>query len=145
MTNKYKEIAKFEVVEPGIGVLVIDNPPKNTLPEPTIMGVEFLQEEILERKIKGIIITGAGRHFSSGAEIQNIDEMAAKGDVLKEALTKGNEFLNYIQNLKIPVIAAIEGGCFGGGLEIALSSHIRVSSEKAFFSFLRLNFPCYRV
>jgi enoyl-CoA hydratase/carnithine racemase len=135
MTDNYKEIGRFDVVEPGIGVLVIDNPPKNTIPKPSIIDIDILQTEIRERKIKGIIITGTGRHFSSGAEIQNIDDMAAQGDVLKEALLQGNNLLNFIENLKIPVVAAIEGACFGGGLEIALSAHIRVSSDKAFFSF----------
>ena len=52
---------------------------------------------------------------------------------------KGKELLDYLQDLDIPVAAAISGVCFGGGLEIALACHMRICSENALFAFPETN------
>jgi len=54
-------------------------------------------------------------------------------------MNKGKALLDYISNLNIPVIAAIKGSCFGGGLEIALACHIRVCTQNAMFAFPEVN------
>jgi enoyl-CoA hydratase/carnithine racemase len=54
-------------------------------------------------------------------------------------LEKGNELLNYIDTLNIPVMAAISGVCFGAGLEIALACDIRIAEENSLFAFPEVN------
>lgn len=122
-----------------IGILELNNPPENYLMNPEFIALDSLRN-FVESGIKGLIITGAGRHFSAGADLESIFSKANESDTLKNNLTKGYQLLSYIENLKIPVIAAISGICFGGGLEIALSCHIRIASTKALFAFPEANY-----
>lgn len=118
----------------NIVTLTLNNPPGNILTEPAFIDLDVLHLFLQENKSRTLIISGAGRHFSSGADL-NIINRKVKEETLFADLQKGKELLNYLYNLDIPVISAIEGVCFGGGLEIALSSHIRVISEKSLLAF----------
>jgi len=84
--------------------------------------------------IKGIIIHGAGRHFSSGADLNDlIKPMATRQGggarmpvpELKLLLKNLDTFI-FFNDLKIPVVAAIRGVCLGSGLELALFCHGRI-------------------
>ncbi len=116
--------------EGRIAVLTIENGTKNLLSEP-----EFIQREALlswldaRPQICALIITGKGRHFSHGADtslFENPDIPA-----ISEKLRKARELLNTIERLPLVTAAAVNGGCFGGGLEIALSCQFRIASPKA--------------
>jgi enoyl-CoA hydratase/carnithine racemase len=50
-------------------------------------------------------------------------------------MAQGNDVLNYLQNLQVPTVAAINGACFGAGLEIALACHIRICTSNAMIAF----------
>lgn len=114
-----------------IAVLTIENGSKNLLSEP-----EFIRQDVLmdwledNSEIQALIITGAGRHFSHGADVSQF----ADGNIeeISEKLSKARSLLNAVENLPILTAAAINGGCFGGGLEIALSCNFRICSPKAF-------------
>ncbi|HPS28058.1 MAG TPA: enoyl-CoA hydratase/isomerase family protein [Bacteroidales bacterium] len=122
-----------------ISVLKINSPPQNYLKSPSFISKELLYNIADDQEIKGIIITGTGRHFSAGADLENLFELVKYPDILKQEMTAGSELLEQISELKIPVIAAINGVCWGGGLEIALSCHIRFASAKALFAFPEIN------
>ncbi len=123
----------------NIGVITLDNPPGNELTRPAFMDVHQLIEWSELPEVNGIIITGAGRHFSQGAELGKLFEMASDKDFLIEQMSSGKDLLNTIEHLNIPVMAVISGLCFGGGLEIALACHLRVCSDKALFAFPEVN------
>ncbi len=127
-------------VKNSIGILTLSSPPENYLMEPEFIGIEFLQNQIRHEKVKGIIICGAGRHFSGGAKLDDLFQMAKDRDNMTRQLEKGKALLDYIEYLDIPVIAAIRGVCFGAGLEIALTAHLRVCSENALFAFPESNY-----
>ena len=118
-------------VEGNVAVLTIDNGPKNLLSEP-----EFAdRRELLglpERypQAGALIITGKGRHFSHGADVSLFGE--ADSAELSAKLEGARELLSIIENLPLITAAAINGGCFGGGLEIALSCQFRIASPSAF-------------
>jgi len=78
-----------------------------------------------------IIITGAGdKAFVAGADIKEFAEFNV--DQGKELSRSGHQTLfDLVENLKTPVIAAINGYCLGGGLELAMACHIRIASENA--------------
>lgn len=117
-----------------IATLTLNNPPDNRLVRPDFIEIGTLDKFLSEQQAKSLIIKGTGRHFSSGADIETLKKQSANKS-LNFSLNKGKELLNYVYQLNIPVISAIEGVCFGGGLEIALSTHIRVISEKALMAF----------
>ena len=89
-----------------------------------------------DREIRSIIIMGAGdKAFVAGADIKEFQNF--KKEEAHHLSQKGKESLfKKIQKLKKPVIAAVNGYALGGGLELALSCHIRVSSDNA-----KLGFP----
>jgi enoyl-CoA hydratase/carnithine racemase len=131
--------AEWEVRN-SIGILSLNNPPENFLPEPEFVGPEFLHHHIRNEEIKGIIICGAGRHFSGGASLDHLFRMAADKDKMAIEMDKGKALLDYLEHLDIPVIAAIRGACFGAGLEIALATHLRVCGENSLFAFPESNY-----
>ena len=131
-------MTEMEIID-EIGILTLKNPPQNYLPEPEFISIREVKEWVEKNQLKGLIITGTGRHFSGGAEQNALFEMAKAGNEMEEQMSRGKELLDFFQDLRIPVVAAIQGVCFGGGLEIALACHIRVCSENALFAFPETN------
>lgn len=81
--------------------------------------------------VRVIILTGAGeKAFVAGADIKEFASFSVEeGKMLSRA---GHKLLfDFIENMSKPVIAAVNGFALGGGLELAMSCHIRVASEKA--------------
>lgn len=118
-----------------IGILILENPPQNYLLEPEFIPVVELRQWIGENSLKALVIAGSGRHFSAGANLDSIFTMVEEGETMEGRMEKGKELLGYIQDLNIPVAAAINGVCFGGGLEIALACNIRICNANALFAF----------
>jgi len=117
--------------EDNIAVLTIDNGPKNLLTEPEFADRKELLDWLdANPQVGALIITGKGRHFSHGADVSLFGE--AGGSDLSAKLENARELLRTIEKLPIITAAAINGGCFGGGLEIALSCQFRVASPSAF-------------
>jgi len=127
------KITEWEVVD-NFGILTINNPPQNFLTEPEIVELSDLERWTRNETLRGLIVQGKGRHFSAGADKNNI-LTAPDEEGIRNNLTKGKKVLDYLWDLPIPTVAAIRGVCFGGGLEVALSCHIRICSDKALFSF----------
>lgn len=83
----------------------------------------------------GVIVKGKGKHFSSGANIEEIISLSTKKG--KETLISERSIktLRGLHKIKRPVIAAIQGCCLGSGLELALGCHFRVATKTALFGF----------
>jgi len=118
----------------NIGVLTINNPPQNYLHEFKLVLLPDLKRWTSNDSLKGMIVTGKGRHFCAGFNKDDLFKIN-DGEFLKDELSKMYEVVYHIEELPLPVVAAIKGVCFGGGLELALSCHIRVCSDKALLSF----------
>jgi len=78
-----------------------------------------------------VILTGSGeKAFVAGADIKEFADFSVEKG--KELSAKGHELLfNFVENMTTPVIAAVNGFALGGGLELAMSAHIRVASDNA--------------
>ena len=126
-------------IEHNLGIIRIDNPPANYLIKPEFVPAAVLQNWIEKNLLNGILVCGSGKHFSGGAELDRLFSMSKDEGIMESEINKGKALLRYVENLNIPVIAAIQGICFGGGLEIALSCHIRICSSNALFAFPETN------
>jgi len=125
----YKYIIKS--VEGPIGIVTINNPKANALSTPLILEIRSILKEFEDNaEIKVIIITGYGnKFFVAGADIKGfLDKSASEGRDMARQLQLT---FNQIESLSKPVIAAINGYCLGGGLELAMSCDFRYASENA--------------
>lgn len=120
----------MQVVE-SVCILTIDKAPMNTLDKITILQLEDAISKIAEdSSIKSVIIAGAGeKAFVAGAEISEFLECDAISG--EELVKKGHKVFEALENLPIPVIAAINGYALGAGLELALACDIRIIEEQA--------------
>ena len=115
-------------VEDRIGTIVIDNPPVNALSQEVLEAVNSILDTASSDDSKVIVITGNGMFFSAGADIKEIQTFES-GEAALEKLKTGQAILNKVEDFKKPVIAAINGICFGGGMELALACHLRYASD----------------
>ncbi|VAX32665.1 Enoyl-CoA hydratase [hydrothermal vent metagenome] len=113
-----------------IAIVTISNPPKNVLTIPLIEAFETVVEDLAKKdKIKAIVITGSGPIFIAGADIKVIASI--KSPEAGEALAKrGQALFNKIEQMQKVVIAAINGYCLGGGMELAMACHLRVLGDR---------------
>lgn len=127
------------LIENNLAMLTLNNPPVNALSLKLIAGLKEVFWDLNKKgNIKTIIITGAGRAFCAGADINELSAIKTKKD--GESFAKnGHELMNIIESSTIPVIAAINGACIGGGNELAMACHIRIASEDAWFSQPEIN------
>ncbi len=132
------EKVTFEVHD-SIGIISFNTPPANELELPEFISIDLFNSWIADTTLKGLIIRGMGRNFSAGGKLDTIFSISHNPEHLQGLICRGLELLQRIQNLDIPVIAAINRVCFGGGLEIALSCHIRVASGNALLAFPEVN------
>ncbi len=117
-----------------IQLFEIDHPPANSLNKATKRQlVELLKEIEQQPSLRCIIITGKGTTFCSGDDLKEALQNSHKeGGILKN-LQEFQPIMDRIEALPIPVIAAINGWCIGGGLELALCCDIRMASTNAKF------------
>ena len=134
----YGDEVLFEIND-SIGILTLNHPPENYLALPEFIPVTIFREWTKNDTLKGLIIKGEGKSFCAGGNLEHIFSAGEKGLSLQSLMADGLELLRYIQSLEIPVIAAINRVCFGGGLEIALACHFRVASENALLAFPEVN------
>ncbi len=128
--NDYKHIA-FEI-ENGVAYIEINNPPVNVLHSTTILELSQCMDGLSERSdVKAIVITGRGKFFVAGADIKEFEPIIGDEARGTELSIAGQSLFNKIERFKKPVIAAINGICLGGGLELAMSCHLRLAANEA--------------
>ena len=114
--------------ENGIAVITINNPPVNALSPGVPQGIsEALDQIAQDASSKAVVLIGGGRTFIAGADIKEFGKMTS-GKPRGEGLLP---FLLKIEDSKKPVIVAIHGTAFGGGLEVAMACHYRVAVSSA--------------
>ena len=127
-------------VEDRVAVVMIDHRPVNALNRQTLQELGDLIESIrIEPDVKVVILTGSGSlAFVAGADIKDVSQLESTGAARELALFGQGVFLK-LQRLRKPVIAAINGVCLGGGLELAMACHLRISGDRARFGQPEIN------
>ena len=120
-------------IENNIATVIVNRPTKlNALNKETIDDLHKAFKNLGKNKeVKVIVLTGSGeKAFVAGADIAEFSNFSIEKGT--ELAAKGQEKLfDFIENLKTPVIAAVNGFALGGGLELAMACHFRVASENA--------------
>jgi len=121
----------------GILTVLLANPPHNRLNARVLKDLALCVPAIASESVRAVMIKGQGRNFSKGADPDELARM--EPDAHAAVLEACNALLWEISQLHKPVVAAIDGACFGGGLELALACHFRVASDRAILGLPELN------
>ena len=109
-----------------VAVLTLDNPPVNGLGHEVRQGiVDGLDRAEADGEIRALVLIGAGRGFSGGADIREFTSAKALAEPTLRTVIRA------IEGAKKPVIAAIHGMAIGGGIELALGCHYRLAAPSA--------------
>ena len=118
-------------IEHHVARLTLQNPPANVLDLAVLKELEESLREVEEDpSVRAVILTGAGRFFCAGADIHELIHLNATHLGMEFAM-RGQRLLSRIERCHKPVVAAINGTCVGGGLELALACHIRIAAAEA--------------
>ncbi len=110
-------------VHGDIAVITLNNPPVNGLGLATRQGIaDGMARALADAAIKAIVMTGAGKAFSGGADIKEFGSTKAMQE------PNLNSVISVLENSTKPVVAAIHSVVMGGGLELALGCHYRVAA-----------------
>jgi 3-hydroxyacyl-CoA dehydrogenase len=112
-----------------VGIITINNPPVNAISPAVSEGIkEAIHNVENDDRIKAAVVIGAGRTFIAGADIKEF------GKITSGQKSRGAGLLPLLQQVEDcpkPVVMAIHGTAFGGGLELAMAGHYRVASGDA--------------
>ncbi len=118
--------------ENQVAVISINHEPANALSSSVLQEFSSLLDTILDANdTRAIILHGEGRFFSAGADIKEFVEVAKGDGGFSQLAEAGQQLFERIENFPIPIIAAIHGAALGGGLELAMSCHLRLVAEDA--------------
>jgi len=126
-----KEASFLAPEEKNIGVITLNRPDVlNALNTEILSELDDSLEEIRrDETVRVVVITGAGRAFSAGADLREVETLDETG--VKTFIELGQRVFDKTENFDKPVVAAINGFALGGGLGLALACDVRIASEDA--------------
>ncbi len=128
----FKKEGHFLSTEKNIGKIVLNRPDAlNALNLDMLEGIDkALDVAEQDKEVRAVIITADGQKaFSVGADLKFVN--TADPETVQKFLKRGQELFRRVENFPKPIIAAINGLCLGGGLELSLACDIRIAQEEA--------------
>jgi len=126
------------VIEGGTAIVRLNNPPANALTPALFAELGETRSIVAPKAIRVVIVTGLHRVFSVGGDLRALAGVPSAAEAVRQARA-GRALLDDLFGLPKPFIAAVNGLCLGGGLEIALACHLRVCGTRARFGFPELS------
>ncbi|MGB1234160.1 MAG: crotonase/enoyl-CoA hydratase family protein [Planktomarina sp.] len=129
----------------GIATVTLNRPEKkNALSQQMFEGLPELAEQIEQDKtVRVVILTGAGTDFSAGIDLALLQSFLPKMSETRAEMAAAKDGPNWFQRpvtcwsmLSVPVIAVIQGVCFGGGMQLALGADFRIAAPDAKLSIM---------
>uniref|UniRef100_A0A8C6UQI9 Peroxisomal bifunctional enzyme n=1 Tax=Neogobius melanostomus TaxID=47308 RepID=A0A8C6UQI9_9GOBI len=117
-------MAELSLVSGSVGLITLQSPPVNALSAAVRRGiVDTMQRAVSDPKVRSVVICGQNGVFCGGADIREFGSTMTGPPLVP--------MIHAIEAADKPVVAAIEGSALGGGLELALGCHYRISHAKA--------------
>lgn len=130
------ETLSLAVGDHGVATLRLDHAPVNAISQSMRFELTDVLEDLREDGVRVVIVTGANELFSVGADIAVFEEAAewTTAEFRANSRVLGRVF-DGLETLEKPVLAAIDGACVGGGLELALACDVRIATPDATLGF----------
>jgi len=113
----------------GIAIVTINNPPVNALSPGVPEGIsEAIAQISKDDSVRAAVVIGGGRTFVAGADIKEFEKLRSGAKPRGEGMLP---LLAQIEDCPKPIVMAIHGTAFGGGLELAMAGHYRVAAPEA--------------
>lgn len=105
-------------------------------------------EEIETRSdVRCVIISSTGKHFTAGLDLKSFADLAGDAgldvgrqrEVFRRKVKRMQESFSVIDRCRVPVIAAVQGGCIGAGVDLVTACDMRIVSEEAYFTIQEVN------
>jgi len=151
MTNKYESF-NLEI-EDNIANIILSRPEQlNSMSRKFWVELpEILEEVNRNSEIRVLIISSTGKHFCAGMDLSAFDNGVANipkekrpdnariGEALYRSAKELQEYISKLEKIRVPVIAAIHGGCIGGAVDLVTACDIRLATTDAFFCIQEIN------
>ncbi|WP_029555701.1 FAD-dependent oxidoreductase [Xanthobacter sp. 91] len=111
------------VVEEGVALVTIDNPPVNVMSQAVRQGLVRALDAAEAAGVKRVVLTGAGKAFIAGADAREFAAAPQEPHL--------PDIIRRIEDFPVPVVAALNGTALGGGLEVALACRARIAAPGA--------------
>lgn len=118
----------------AVGILTVNRPEALNAINSALLDEIYdkVSEIAADESVRCLILTGSGKAFVAGADIGEMKDLSKQEGY--EFGMRGHRSFTAVENLEIPVIAAVNGYALGGGCELALCADIRIASERAKFA-----------
>ena len=151
MTTKYESF-NLEI-ESNIANIILSRPEQlNSMSRKFWVELpEILEEVNRNSEIRVLIISSTGKHFCAGMDLSAFDNGVANipkekrpdnariGEALYRSAKELQEYISKLEKIRVPVIAAIHGGCIGGAVDLVTACDIRLATSDAFFCIQEIN------
>ena len=126
---------RLEHTTPHIAQLIIDNTSRrNAVTARMWSGLPGLLERVAASEARVLVLSGAGEHFSAGADIAEFETLYSTPEGAARASADIQRALDALAALPVPSVARICGACVGGGMALALACDVRIADSTARFA-----------
>jgi len=146
MTNAIEPLAQLEVgngtvlcemTARGVGVVTLNRPKVNNAYNGDMIAGLHEAMDLLSKQsgLRVVLLKGNGKHFQAGADLAWISEQGKLGPEANVAASRATaEVVRRLNELPLPTVAMIQGGCFGGGTGVASACDVVVAADSAMFA-----------
>jgi enoyl-CoA hydratase/carnithine racemase len=122
-------------VSDSVGIIELSRPQKlNCLSDAMIAKImATLTEFERNRTVRSVLLRAKGRTFCAGADLEEVKALRLNREALVQFLERGHALMTRIEESPLPIVAAVQGACLAGGLELILSCDVVFAAESARF------------